>query len=109
MWLIDSAGLVASQRDDLSPEKATFAQDASRLGLSSLKAPLAEVVAAVRPTALIGAAAVGGAFDERVIRALLKVRLGFQITYRDCASCYIQLLQPSINNAACVRYCCSAF
>ncbi len=68
-------------RTDLSPAKAEFAQDMRLLSSTSGVGPsgsyqrLENVVAAVQPTALIGAAAVGGAFKQAVVEALVQVGL----------------------------------
>jgi malate dehydrogenase (oxaloacetate-decarboxylating)(NADP+) len=71
MWLMDQSGLVTSDRRDLGPEKAPFAQPPGAAGLPP-RPTLAAAVAAIRPTALIGASTVGGAFDEAVLAALLR-------------------------------------
>lgn len=85
IWMVDSKGLLlrSRSRSSLSPKKAAFAQDASNLAAPLISSsssssgrppPLADVIHAVQPTALIGAAAVPGAFDELAIRALSQVR-----------------------------------
>lgn len=107
IWMVDSKGLITTDRPGLTPQKAAFAQDTSRLnarlssfsssngrssigsngssksgsGSGSRKRPskeeviqqLSSIVEAVQPTALIGAAAVGGAFGRPVLEALMKV------------------------------------
>jgi malate dehydrogenase (oxaloacetate-decarboxylating)(NADP+) len=93
IWMVDSKGLITTDRPDLSPQKAEFAQDLSRLSnrgayssgsgstSSSRRRPskpetvqqLASIVQAVQPTALIGAAAVAGAFGQPVLGALVQV------------------------------------
>lgn len=99
IWMVDSKGLILTDRPSLTPEKAAFAQDPSRVRVrlsayssssgssgssnnsSSRRRPskaeviqqLTGIVEAVQPTALIGAAAVGGAFGQPVLGALLKV------------------------------------
>ncbi|KAF8058127.1 MOD1 [Scenedesmus sp. PABB004] len=85
IWLVDSRGLVLRGREGgLTPAKAEFAQDADALpggaaaaaalgggaGGGAGRRALAAIVAAVRPTALVGAAAVAGAFDRPVVEAL---------------------------------------
>lgn len=64
VWMADVNGLLHSGRNDLSPAQAVYAHP---------HAPainLAEIVAAVKPTALIGVSTAGGAFNEGVIRAM---------------------------------------
>lgn len=105
IWMVDSKGIILKTRQNLTSEKAVFAQDPYRLagGVASAEALevtsstdgqhsngagsgssrdtsdqdvaeyLAKVVSAVQPTALIGAAAVAGAFGQSVIEALLQV------------------------------------
>jgi malate dehydrogenase (oxaloacetate-decarboxylating) len=72
--LVDSRGLVFEGREGVSPDKAPFAQPAARLaewGLSEVSArDLASLVAAVRPTVLIGTSGCPGTFSEAVIRAM---------------------------------------
>lgn len=94
IWMVDSKGLITTDRSDLSPQKAQFARDPSRLGASwrsggssggdgsgrrrpskaETMQQLAGIVQAVQPTALIGAAAVAGAFGQAVLEALVQVR-----------------------------------
>ena len=63
-WLFDSKGLVVRQRTDLAAHKRPYAHDHAPVG------SLLDAVKALRPTAIIGVAAVGGAFTEEVIRAM---------------------------------------
>jgi malate dehydrogenase (oxaloacetate-decarboxylating)(NADP+) len=63
-WLVDSHGLVVKQRTDLAPHKLPYAHD------HAPEASLLEAVKALRPTAIIGVAAVGGAFTEQVLRTM---------------------------------------
>ncbi len=65
-WLIDTHGLVVQARTDLPAHKRPFAH---------AHAPLADLRAAIealRPTALIGVSAVGGAFTQPVIEAMAR-------------------------------------
>jgi len=63
-WLVDSKGLVVRQRADLAAHKQPYAHDHAPLST------LLDAVKALRPTAIIGVAAVGGAFTEDVVRAM---------------------------------------
>jgi malate dehydrogenase (oxaloacetate-decarboxylating)(NADP+) len=63
-WLFDSKGLVVRERSDLSSHKLGYAHDHSRV------TTLADAVKAVRPTAIIGVAAVGGAFNQEVLTTM---------------------------------------
>ncbi len=65
-WLFDSKGLVVSGRTDLAPHKRPYAHEHAPV------ASLLDAVKALRPTAIIGVAAVGGAFTEEVLRAMAK-------------------------------------
>jgi malate dehydrogenase (oxaloacetate-decarboxylating) len=77
IWLVDSRSLLHSRRDDLGAEKRLFAQPWERVQgwphpAASESWSLAEVVARVRPTALIGTAAQPGVFDERTVREMAR-------------------------------------
>ena len=63
-WLVDSKGLVVKGRADLAAHKQPYAHD------HQPASSLLEAVNALRPTAIIGVAAVGGAFTEEVVRAM---------------------------------------
>jgi malic enzyme len=63
--LVDSHGLVHSDRTDLDPAKAEFA-----VGLDGDGVSLLETVRARRPTFLVGTTGVAGTFDEPVVRAM---------------------------------------
>ena len=63
-WLFDSRGLVVKQRTDLAAHKQPFAHDHASIGT------LLEAVKSLRPTAIIGVAAVGGAFTQDVVRRM---------------------------------------
>ncbi|CAK0735604.1 hypothetical protein CVIRNUC_000608 [Coccomyxa viridis] len=77
IWLIDSQGIIYEGRKErkgnLSPQKAAFARSASDAHLAQqAQTDLSKAVELVGPDALIGAAAQGGAFSERVVRTLTK-------------------------------------
>jgi malate dehydrogenase (oxaloacetate-decarboxylating)(NADP+) len=66
-WLFDSRGLVVSSREDLAEHKQPYAHD---------HAPVTDFVAAVKsikPTAIIGVAAVGGTFTQQVLQAMAEI------------------------------------
>uniref|UniRef100_A0A4W3JNM7 Malic enzyme n=1 Tax=Callorhinchus milii TaxID=7868 RepID=A0A4W3JNM7_CALMI len=62
IWMVDSKGLIVKGRSHLNHEKEMFAQDHPPIK------HLEEVVRTVKPTAIIGVAAVGGAFTEQIIK-----------------------------------------
>src|SRR5947209_4722396 len=67
-WLVDSRGLVVSGRDGLSGHKLRYAH--------ADQAPIADFLTAIRtlkPTAIIGVAAVGGAFTPEVLQAMAEI------------------------------------
>ena len=63
-WLFDSKGLVIAQRSDLAEHKRPYAHEHASVGT------LLDAVRALKPTAIVGVAAVGGAFTEDVVRAM---------------------------------------
>jgi malate dehydrogenase (oxaloacetate-decarboxylating)(NADP+) len=63
-WLFDSRGLVVRERTDLAAHKQPYAHDHPAVG------SLLDAVKALRPTVIIGVAAVGGAFTEDVVRTM---------------------------------------
>jgi len=63
-WLFDSKGLVVGSRTDLAEHKRPYAHDHAGV------ATLLEAVNSVKPTAILGAAAVGGAFTKQVVEAM---------------------------------------
>ena len=68
-WLFDSKGLVIASRIDLDPRKRRYAHE---------RAPIGDFRAAVKalaPTAIIGAAAVPGAFTREVIEAMASINV----------------------------------
>jgi malate dehydrogenase (oxaloacetate-decarboxylating)(NADP+) len=63
-WLVDSRGLVVRSRTDLSEHKLRYAHD---------QAPIGDFLTAIntlKPTAIIGVAAVGGAFTPKVLQTM---------------------------------------
>ena len=66
-WLVDSRGLVVNNRTDLAEHKLPYAHD---------HAPIGDFLTAVRtlkPTAIIGVAAVGGAFTKEVLEEMARI------------------------------------
>lgn len=66
IYLVDSKGLVVKSRNDLNGHKLEFAQDLEHLR------HLEEIVERVKPSALIGASAQGGAFTEAICKRMAK-------------------------------------
>ena len=66
-WLVDSQGLVVKGRAGLAAHKLPYAHEhAPATGLL-------DAVKALQPTAIIGVAAVGGAFTEEVVRTMAAI------------------------------------
>ncbi|HSC96856.1 MAG TPA: NAD-dependent malic enzyme [Burkholderiales bacterium] len=67
LGMVDSRGLVVASRADLSEEKRRYALDHAPVGdfLGAIKA--------LRPTAIIGVAAVGGTFTAEVLGEMAKI------------------------------------
>ena len=66
-WLFDSRGLVVKSRPDLADHKRPYAHDHAPLG------DFLAAVKALRPTAIIGVAAIGGAFTWEGIEAMARL------------------------------------
>lgn len=66
-YYIDSRGLVTSSRNNLPPQKARFAKDMEPVG------DLLSAVELIKPTALIGAAGVGGVFTREIVEAMTRL------------------------------------
>jgi len=64
IWLVDSRGLVVKNRANLNAEKQRYAHPHAQVGdfLSAVKA--------LKPTAIIGVAAVGGSFTPDVLKTM---------------------------------------
>ena len=73
-WIVDKEGLLHDGRTDLAAEQRVYAQPAASLADWPRSAAgavgLADVVATVHPTILIGLSTVGGAFTEPIVRAM---------------------------------------
>uniref|UniRef100_A0A8C4ZVV1 Malic enzyme n=1 Tax=Gadus morhua TaxID=8049 RepID=A0A8C4ZVV1_GADMO len=61
IWMVDSKGLIVKGRDSLTHEKLRFAHEHPQMRR------LEEVVKELKPTAIIGVAAIPGAFTEQII------------------------------------------
>ncbi|KAK3773297.1 hypothetical protein RRG08_023184 [Elysia crispata] len=68
IWMVDSRGLLTKERPSggISGHKADFAKDFKHMN------NLEEIVEELKPSAIIGAAAVAGAFTEKVIKSMGK-------------------------------------
>lgn len=62
IWMVDSKGLIVKGRASLTHEKERFAQPHAEMK------NLEDAVKDIKPTALIGVAAIGGAFTEQIIK-----------------------------------------
>lgn len=62
IWMVDSKGLIVKGRSHLNHEKEEFAHEHPHLKT------LEEAVHTIKPTAIIGVAAIGGAFTEKIIK-----------------------------------------
>lgn len=75
-WVIDKGGLLHSGRKDLSAEQAVYAQPESRASgwprNSSGRLSLADVIANIKATILIGLSTVRGAFSEPIVREMAR-------------------------------------
>ncbi|KAL6467773.1 hypothetical protein MHYP_G00234500 [Metynnis hypsauchen] len=66
IWMVDSKGLIVKGRDHLTAEKEQFAHEHTQMKR------LEDVVQELKPTAIIGVAAVAGAFTEQIIRDMVR-------------------------------------
>jgi malic enzyme len=74
IWMVDSRGLVARDRTGLADFKQRYARTADETAAMAChdraRIELAEVVAAVKPTVLIGTSACPGLFTEDIVRTM---------------------------------------
>ncbi len=73
IWLLDRPGLLTSAMDDLADYQRPYAKDPA--AVAGWRAPdgtlgLAEVVAGLHPTMLVGTSGVTGAFTEEIVRSM---------------------------------------
>lgn len=68
IWMVDSRGLIVKNRPSggITEHKIHFARDCEPID------SLAEVVNTAKPTVLIGAAAIGGAFTKEILQSMGK-------------------------------------
>ncbi len=66
-WLVDSRGLVVRSRTDLAEHKRRYAHD--HAGAETFL----DAIRAVRPSGIVGVAAVGGTFTEDVVRTMAEL------------------------------------
>lgn len=66
-WLVDSRGLVVKGRPALSGHKLRYAHEQASIG------DFLTAIETLKPTAIIGVAAVGGAFTPEVLRTMAKL------------------------------------
>ncbi len=66
-WLVDSRGLVVKGRTDLVEHKRPYAHEHAPIG------DFPSAVKALKPTAIIGVAAVGGTFTREVIEEMARI------------------------------------
>jgi len=75
-WLVNRGGLLHSGRNDLKPEQQVYAAPWEEVSKWSRSDPsrvsLAETVEGARPTVLIGLSTVSGAFNEPLVRSMVK-------------------------------------
>ena len=75
-WVVDRDGLLHSGRNDLTVEQSVYAQPHSRISgwsqTSDGHIGLADVIANIDATVLIGLSTVGGAFSEKMIREMAR-------------------------------------
>lgn len=66
LWMFDTGGLVVAERRDLAGHKRPFAHEHPPVDR------FADAVAALKPTAIIGASTAAGAFDEEVLGTMAR-------------------------------------
>ena len=75
-WFVDKDGLLHSGRKDLSPEQYDYAQPEERVSgwprTLNRHVGLADIIANIEATILIGLSTAGGAFTESIVRAMAR-------------------------------------
>ncbi|KRY91358.1 NADP-dependent malic enzyme, mitochondrial, partial [Trichinella pseudospiralis] len=67
IWMVDSKGLLVKGRSHMNEHKLEFAQDHREVQ------SLEDIINEVKPTAIIGAATITGAFNETILRTMAKL------------------------------------
>ena len=67
IWMFNSKGLLVNSRTDLENYKKTFAHDHEPIS------DFAEAVRKLKPTAIIGVSAIGGAFNKEIIEIMSEI------------------------------------
>ena len=75
-WLINSKGILHSERKDLTPEQMVYAQPESRFAdwprTLNLRIGLSDVIGQIEATILIGLSTFAGAFSESIVREMAR-------------------------------------
>ena len=66
-WLVDSRGLVVKNRPGLTEHKLRYAHDHAEIG------DFMTAIETLKPTAIIGVAAAGGAFTPEILQAMARI------------------------------------
>ena len=66
-WLVDSRGLVVKSREGLTAHKLPYAHEHAQIG------DFLSAIQTLKPTAIIGVAAVGGTFTPEVLRTMAEI------------------------------------
>ena len=69
-YLVDRAGLLFDDMDDLTPEQKPFARKRSEFSNANELTNLTEAVKAIRPTILVGTSTVSGAFTKEIVQEM---------------------------------------
>ena len=76
VWLVNSKGVLHSGRRDLTPEQTIYAQPENRIAnwprTSNGNVGLADIIAQIDATILIGLSTVSGAFSEKIVREMAR-------------------------------------
>jgi malate dehydrogenase (oxaloacetate-decarboxylating) len=70
IWLIDKQGLLFDDMDDLRDFQVPYAKNRQKVGVAGERVRLLETIEVAKPTFLVGAASVPGAFTREVVEAM---------------------------------------